>query len=169
MSLRDQVFKTVPLTETIHRFQPHVQTLLQLWYGLTHHQTEKKSRELFKGPEICMIRSTYLYTTSHFSLCMRKTKHVYNIFAHINLYIYIYRQKDNSNTIKYCACQTIGNNFFIVLGFGFWFVVVFFKKLSYLFTRIRRLVFCWSFISFILLRSCLLTYLHHREYPFTEL
>lgn len=72
-------------------------------------------------------------------------------------------RKTNSNTVKYCVCQSIGNNFLIVLGFEFW---LFLK--THLFSRIRRLVVCWSFISFTLLQSCLLKYLHHREYPFHQ-
>lgn len=49
--------------------------------------------------------------------------------------------------------------FICLLGWAFFF------KLSYFFTRIRSSVFCWSLISFTLLKSCLLTYLYHREYP----
>lgn len=70
-------------------------------------------------------------------------------------------RKTNSNTVKYCAWQTIENKFFVVLGFGFWL----FKK-THLFSRIKILVVCCSFISFTLLQSCLLKYLHHREYSF---
>lgn len=89
---------------------------------------------------------------------------------------YMYWQKGPRNTVKYRVCQTIENNFFVVLGLGgvcgggFLFVCLVgqFWKLSYFFTRIRRLVFCCSSVSFTLPRSCLLMYLHCREYPFHQ-